>query len=374
MKWLIATLIIVVVGTTQQVAGQEFIRHDITVTPGPDLQGAADRMVAGMEKLAERQKVEEEQRRQDAKDAIEWDKKMRQFEQESQDPSLEQPRHVEAAPLPGSGINAELESKRKELEQLEQEIQKRKSALKSDVQPLMSNGERICNAAIRGDLTEIKQLLLTGADVNTTNSFGQTALIEASRRGYYDICRLLIENGADVNLKDGKGTRALIEAVSDDYYDICRLLIEKGADVNAMTENEYEPITPLMEAASRGHLGVCRLLIENGADVNVISNGKLEPGKTALFCAAIGYRDGAIAELLIKNGADVNARIAGGWTPLMFAAGSGMGSTVEALLHSGADVNARDNEGRTALTEVSRGSTFLKEWVIRILKNSGATE
>lgn len=41
-------------------------------------------------------------------------------------------------------------------------------------------GNRLCSAAARGDLAEVRELLEAGADPNGTNSFGRTPLLVGS--------------------------------------------------------------------------------------------------------------------------------------------------------------------------------------------------
>ena len=52
---------------------------------------------------------------------------------------------------------------------------------------------------------------------------------------------------------------------------------------------------------------------------------------------------------LIEQGVDVNARDSNGWTPLVFAAGSGHAEIADLLIDNNADVTSQTNEGRNAL-------------------------
>ncbi len=51
--------------------------------------------------------------------------------------------------------------------------------------------------------------------------------------------------------------------------------------------------------------------------------------------------------MLLERGAVIDARNNRGFTPLIFAVGSGEIQVARLLLERGADVNARDKEGRT---------------------------
>jgi len=58
---------------------------------------------------------------------------------------------------------------------------------------------------------------------------GNTALIEASEKGYTEIVKLLLKAGADVNAEDGDGRTALILAKEQGYIEIVDLLKKAGA-------------------------------------------------------------------------------------------------------------------------------------------------
>ena len=53
-------------------------------------------------------------------------------------------------------------------------------------------------------------LLALGADVNLSDTFGNTALINAARSGYYKLVHVLILAGADVNEANIKGFTPLM--------------------------------------------------------------------------------------------------------------------------------------------------------------------
>ena len=55
----------------------------------------------------------------------------------------------------------------------------------------------------------------------------------ACRYGYVDIVPLLLDEGADVNTKDNDGQTAIMWASASGYTDIMKMLSGKGADVNA---------------------------------------------------------------------------------------------------------------------------------------------
>ncbi len=164
--------------------------------------------------------------------------------------------------------------------------------------PRMTVEAPVADAAERGDLEAIRELLRQGADVNTAQSDGMTALHWA--------------------------------AVHDDA-DLARTLLYAGATVRATTR--LGGYAPLHLASRGGSVAVARLILEAGADPDLFT----KTGVTALHFAA----DADAAELvraLIEYGADVNAQDHfAERTPLMFAAVRGADAALGALLVAGAD-------------------------------------
>ena len=53
-------------------------------------------------------------------------------------------------------------------------------------------------AATHGDVESARRLLQSGADVDSRDRYGQTALMQAAHHGHEALVELLIENGAEV--------------------------------------------------------------------------------------------------------------------------------------------------------------------------------
>ena len=66
-------------------------------------------------------------------------------------------------------------------------------------------------ATEEGQIESVKLLISERANVNTFDSYGNTALMVASRKGFTKIAELLIAKGADVNAtNDHSPTTALM--------------------------------------------------------------------------------------------------------------------------------------------------------------------
>ena len=160
-------------------------------------------------------------------------------------------------------------------------------------------GTAFVEAAMNGNRDAIRSLLKDGADVNTTQADGMTALHWAAQKGDVELAKMLLY--ASANLKAttriGGYTPLLIASKNGDATMITTLATA-GADVNATTTNGT---TPLMLAAAAGKAPAVKALIDAGAAVNAKESVK---GETALtFAAAFGRAD--VIRVLTANGADV---------------------------------------------------------------------
>jgi len=193
---------------------------------------------------------------------------------------------------------------------------------------------RLVLAASKGDVTQVEALLKAGANPNSRDRDGNTALLYAAVNGHRDIAELLIAHGADINAREIFHNRsALILALSEKHEDVGELLVAHGAAINA---SDQQGATPLFYAAEGDMEMMVELLVARGADVNAT----LTDGATPLGAATNKY----MAEFLIAHGADVKDSKA-----ILGAAGRGHKDVVEALIAHGADVNARNKDGYTAL-------------------------
>ena len=94
---------------------------------------------------------------------------------------------------------------------------------------------QVLRAAIKGS-AELKAVLATGISVNATDNDRETALMEAADRGNLNAVLNLIIAGADVNARDEDGETALMIAADDGHAAIVQALIAAGADINARDE------------------------------------------------------------------------------------------------------------------------------------------
>lgn len=211
----------------------------------------------------------------------------------------------------------------------------------------------------------MKLLLQSGADVNTTNNEGRSVLTMAVY-GSLEGVELLLENGADVNIIDDEGSTALSKALERGETAIAELLLRSGAQIEPAIEKFRLQDMPLVWAVTNRNELLVKLLVKYGADLNAKDDG----GRTALMWAA-SYGCKAIARTLIKPGTDVNARDTYGSTALMNAVRVGNEAIAKLLIENGADVNQRDSRGRTALLLAKKKGY---DGIVKILIDRGADE
>ena len=214
-----------------------------------------------------------------------------------------------------------------------------------------------------GDSAEL--LIRAGARVDAANDLGVTPLWAASENGSAAMVRTLLQAGANPNAALSSGETLLMTAARTGNAGVVEQLLAKGADVNAK-EHAYGAQTALMWAVAQQHADVVDVLLAHGADVAARSDGWTEVVKTAaepansayimdlqqggytplLFAARVG--DLASAKLLVAAGADVNDLAPSGTSAVVVAAHSGHGELAAFLLENGADPTTA-GAGYTAL-------------------------
>jgi ankyrin repeat protein len=174
-----------------------------------------------------------------------------------------------------------------------------------------------------------------------------TPVADAARMGDQALVRQLLGTGADVNTAQGDGMTALHWAAANGDVGLAEMLVRAGANLKAVTR--ISATTPLLLAAENGHAAVVGALLDAGADAKAGDAS----GTTALMLAAAAGQADALRALL-RRGADVNAReTVMDRTALMFAAGRNRVEAIEVLAGAGASANATSRV--VNLAELSQG-------------------
>jgi ankyrin repeat protein len=187
--------------------------------------------------------------------------------------------------------------------------------------------------------------------------FNSPELVRASSQGDLATVRNLVESGADVNSVGEHGMGPLLTF----YHSVVEYLLSKGADPNRQTNECGDPV--LLGIASYNNVECVRLLLQAGADPKAVVQ---DTGENALHCCVIGLGNNvsasdrhAVVKLLVEHGTELNRRTTPGvptaafWrdvrtrgeTPLHRAAAYASEETVVFLLKAGADKTIRDANG-----------------------------
>ena len=90
-------------------------------------------------------------------------------------------------------------------------------------------------------------------------------LIEAAGRGDVALVGQLIDQGASIDAVALDDWTPLTRAATEGHLDVVRLLLAKGADVN----KPIGDISPLFFAANYGHTPIVKVLLAHGALLNL---------------------------------------------------------------------------------------------------------
>ncbi|KAK2581300.1 hypothetical protein KPH14_008080 [Odynerus spinipes] len=222
-------------------------------------------------------------------------------------------------------------------------------------------------ACAAGDKEEVVRLLQKGADINTGNVDGLTALHQACIDDDLDMVEFLVEQGADINRGDNEGWTPLHATASCGFISIAKYLIEQGCNLAAVN-NDGELALDIaekveMEDMLQQHINKAgidcdqargeeeRLMLNDARAWRSGAPGKdsMHPrtGATALHVAAAkGYIK--VMNILLQARCDVNAQDFDGWTPLHAAAHWGQLEACKLLVDNCCDMDIKNYAGQTA--------------------------
>jgi ankyrin repeat protein len=87
-------------------------------------------------------------------------------------------------------------------------------------------------AARRGDVSALRSQIEAGADLDSRDRFGQSALMLAALAGHVEAVMILVAEGANLNVTAKFGLSALMLAVINGHQAVARYLASAGADLS----------------------------------------------------------------------------------------------------------------------------------------------
>jgi len=256
--------------------------------------------------------------------------------------------------------------------------------------------ESLLKSARDGDTAMLDELLSTPIDPNVLTDFRErphwaaypfgittgSALQLASAGGHTDCVRMLIDAKASV-ATCGDADSALLEASRLGKWEIVMLLIEANADVD---EKAFNGKTAIEAASEGGHTDAVQVLLKANAKkpelvsgcsnkqiVRLLLNAGVDRSEESMSRAlwgAVGSKNAEVLQVLLEEGANPNALNKEGKPPLWYAADLGLpGNIARVLLEAGADKNWLDEQGTSPLwTAADHGNVE----IVTILVKAGA--
>ena len=170
--------------------------------------------------------------------------------------------------------------------------------------------------------------------------------------GLTGLCKLLLKDDLDPNIaEETYGQTPIHYACRRGYSEVLELLLNAGGNVNIPSARGR---TPLMEAIANDKAHIVDLLLEHPAvDVN-IRNGESDQLTALIFASEYGKAE-SVGKLVKHGNIRINQVDRGGCSALFWAISSTNAECVRLILdHPELDIQLTDNNGETALDYIAR--------------------
>ncbi|KAK1399557.1 E3 ubiquitin-protein ligase XBAT33 [Heracleum sosnowskyi] len=217
-----------------------------------------------------------------------------------------------------------------------------------------ASGERLVSAARDGDFIEAKMLLDCNPCLAKYSTFGglNSPLHFASAKGHIDIVALLLDIGADVNSRNYCGQTALMQACRYGHWEVVQTLMLFRCNV---TRADYlSGRTALHFSSVNGHVRCIRLVVADFVPSSPFEflNSQVKGDRRNASGVKSKHDQSALAKF-------VNKAADGGITALHMAALNGYFDCVQLLLNLQANVSAVTFHYGTSMDLIGAGSTPL---------------
>lgn len=225
------------------------------------------------------------------------------------------------------------------------------------------------DAVEQNNLSEVKELVRNGADINVRDINGRKPIHCAAQLGHNDIIefflskkvsiddtsngdwtplhyaarfgqlgtvKFLIGKGANINFKDRMdGKKPIHAAIMGGHKNVVEFFLSKGVSVNDADANGR---TALHYAASENKLEIARFLIDKEANIHAKAKGTYD--QKPIHLAAYGRHEN-IVELFLNKGVSIDDTDANGLTPLHYAVRFDHLELTKFLINKGANIHAK---------------------------------
>lgn len=158
-------------------------------------------------------------------------------------------------------------------------------------------------SAVDGNMEGVRDALSHGANINTTDNYGHTALMFAVKNNKFEVTEYLLSKGANYKLvaTDGFSAEKYVYKV-----EILKVRNPDSIDSSKNSSSQHESKTrnynsDLLVYATHGDMQEVQEALKNGADINT----KTRAGSTALMLA-LKCNEYEVADYLLYQGADYN--------------------------------------------------------------------
>lgn len=180
-------------------------------------------------------------------------------------------------------------------------------------------------AALNGDLATVKELVMQGADINYSDTWGNRAIFAAAWEGNLKALDLFYELGAKISFDEAN---LLCNAAYNGKVDSVKWLLDKGENANfSFTDTGENALHYTLSKTSEmdERAEIVKVLILAGTDVNkktlvgkptlCFMRDAYLKGESPLHRAA-AYGNAAIIKMLLDAGAEPAMKDANGDTPI----------------------------------------------------------
>ncbi|CAH1785772.1 unnamed protein product, partial [Owenia fusiformis] len=129
-------------------------------------------------------------------------------------------------------------------------------------------GLKLRDAAQRGDLSMLYNMIDVKADINDTDEYKNTALHHACREGHLSVVKALIDAKAKLNRETKIGQTPLQLAANRGHHMVVQTLLNADAKKNKRTG--YSAFTALHFATKSCHAECVKILLDCNADTEIL--------------------------------------------------------------------------------------------------------